>query len=950
MQKLLLAQVQTLVKQFNISADVEQIAKELWILLVSTINIQRFRNDDVELHGNDFEYITSSDEESNDEDSHETKHRKRKYNKSQNNRETSSEDSDDQQDIDFTSDDEEISKQLLDLDTQAKLESSSNIDYDTDRNETDHIETDYTDTDFNETDYTETDYNSMSEFGNTSGSDFSSKTAPSNKPNGGFLKYLNTSNSGQNSSRNYKSKNKSYRFSRMPRTKVAVGIICVLGKLNIIWTLVISYVSLVLLRYPILIADFSRWVSEEKIPYLSIEKYIPPNWREKITRNHISMLKRKTTPSVKKIRECIMLFAFKFKKLFGLNVPFIDHSIVIYSLVKKLGLPSQFYGIASQVYNVRALYKKSGSRLYQGGNSRATDIYIEKNAAACIIVALRLFYGLDGIYRNVIDEQHLLDVFGIDRAKAPSINELIEFMRLDYFVNYSPVEYFELSLIDDIFLKKYLDVVQRRSYLEGYSSAVIGKVRFKRSVYEMMPEIRDSLNLNNEDISHKDTSGLLIKNYLEHINSQKLIFQNDQDVNNSRNPSSFEFFPLAVDRGSLSVISSIANVNTGSGNRSSLNKNSGIGSFDDYSSQIQFEDLNSQIPVSSLEYEKNLFEESLLFDNNSQLQGDGYTQETNSLFSEINGGLNFGNPSNGEEEYQPPITCLPKINEAELEGTLNQNVLESKIQTSFGRFNADYKKLINGTIQSPFHQTICTDICDVVQEKLVFRPITTDLEDKELVYSLNEKKLHSLEEGDIDDVITEEPKYCSSSSENDISVDEVYSETDESEWESDTNSDSEPDGFVTDEEDEKRTSIDNPIFSGDMIPSYIYYTDFDDSLGSFHKEYSMVLEYISDIVGYETYEIHESVTMFERFLVKHKDEFCVRKNGDELRGGEVLEEKMEERTDPAKDILQPSEDNYYSIDMFDGGPKSAVFPSNSEFLGERMRTKTFDPGLSHTQV
>ncbi|PVU90538.1 hypothetical protein BB561_004835 [Smittium simulii] len=516
LQLLLQSQVSILITKFNVPKQLEQIVKQLWLLRLSDIDLIRYKDDDLELHG-DIGFESSSDSQNDDKSSN-----------------------------------------LSDFVSEFKQDISN-----------------HSDAGFSDFDYFDNTQNNFSSSKSpnksVNNSPLNSNTLGKNLHNLEPFDSINKNISNDDtlaSSTNINSfiqnkkldkKRTKYQFLRIPRRVYSTGIFTDTGKLGVNWTAVICFLGLMWIRHPILFSDFYRLIIEEEIPYLSVLKVIPRSWRIRLSSNHLSMLSKIGIPNVEKFRHTITLFTQMYYKKYRLKFPITNPNLMIFSLVKRINLPIQVFNLVQKAFVLINPFEKIVFTSFKNSTNESALSNTEKLIAATFVVVLKIIYGLDGIRRHQHDIQTFIDKFGSSTLKMPTENEFIDFLRFDFLSQFSTNEFSELGTFNNSSLEKYIQTKKAWLLLDGSSKRIRQRSRFEQQLSSMFTEIKGLNDWNdNYDNNYlydftKDKSTQLANRYYSNVS-------NSSDKNhNTSSTSNLCYFNRVYTQNSLSCDNSTKN-------------------------------------------------------------------------------------------------------------------------------------------------------------------------------------------------------------------------------------------------------------------------------------------------------------------------------------------------------------------------------------------------------
>ncbi|ODQ52232.1 hypothetical protein SAICODRAFT_131829 [Saitoella complicata NRRL Y-17804] len=170
--------------------------------------------------------------------------------------------------------------------------------------------------------------------------------------------------------------------SRIPRTPSLV--------FSVVWT----YLAILLLRLPITISDLHGWILDGRYPYMRAIQMIPSSMRERLHVMYWSDLDPPTTPRCATFHHWIEPMAKLFECSFGLRFPAINLPPILLSYVRDLLLPLEIYTAARKLASLLAL------DMHVVATQRDKSKIPHHNIMALVLVATKLCFGLDDLSRS----------------------------------------------------------------------------------------------------------------------------------------------------------------------------------------------------------------------------------------------------------------------------------------------------------------------------------------------------------------------------------------------------------------------------------------------------------------------------------------------------------------------------------------------------------------------
>ncbi|PVV04851.1 hypothetical protein BB560_000631 [Smittium megazygosporum] len=604
-----------------------------------------------------------------------------------------------------------------------------------------------------------------------------------------------------------------------------------------------------------------RLAKEERIPYISVLKFIPQAWIDRISASHLNMLRKKSIPKMKNLKHSIFLLSKMYRKKFNIETPINEPNLVILSLTKRLNLPIHISLICTQIYKITSPYEKHILLSFQNKFRHPSSVNVEVYVAASMIVVLKMIYGLDGLARSSGGFQKLLDDSGIECLKMPSLVELIDFLRFDFVIQQSPPDLTAIDHLDDSTLSKYLDHTNRWKTLYGSDK----RSKIRRSMKKIFESIVSEIQRLPfyEELSSEEKS--------KHISQTKLEY-----LNNARFKS--------------------VNLNSELGSSVSFNRANPLSYFGQlYHSG--FESVNIPNPISADKNQSNSQASTILVDIDRATSN--HNRETQNIYSQ-----SATSCSHSSDNVLP--TQQPRTNDAvhssknTLTSDREKRVLSSTVSgldLSHSEESDPKNTLIQATVHNngsgivdPRHSTSDTAFKDILKEQ--------SLISSAIYESLGVNVLTRSQEA-------------------------YFAHLNKNNETGNTHALSLNSGF----------SHPPPpsLQYGDMVSMYLRAEDKETSLGNFHSEYTNIIVYMANLIGCPVSYLHDRVIFCEKKLLRSQEEM-----GFRLRG------PISELYDP-KEISTEFVNPYLSVDPNLGlkyfrHPEKLVINNLSDNFGSKTAT------------
>ncbi|OMJ20775.1 hypothetical protein AYI70_g3892 [Smittium culicis] len=604
------------------------------------------------------------------------------------------------------------------------------------------------------------------------------------------------------------------------------------------------------------------------------------------------------------MKHVLALMARMYELKFEIRIPVCNTFLYTHAIVQRLKLPIQITFFVDQIIKqISDCNRKAQVPLENNSKIKfRNNPNSEKLVAASVIIVLKLLYGLDGVYRNRLDVQHYLDIYGDNKTRSPTINDLLDFIRSDFYMQLIPSRFLCLTVNDRVMLNRYSEYLDRLLLLEGVSFLVKARKKFANHLNSTFAELRYYL----ENDNCIDDNYSSINDFL-----QKYLNENWSSFGNSKNSKRYESHHEAGIDEDINVYNFN---NIGNSGDSGMCFDSAY-CFSSGIAQKPLSELDSLLLNKNLNEQGNALEKSISSNENNPL--DNFDLNSSYPFSpyvkifDILKIINVNNyrKSDFKQEYTPDQGLTESENVAEVNEIFNQSLKMDEIitmedsQENMTQLGTNMFIDINSFEQPsivPETQIYNSSISDIQGTKN-----TSDIIDGakgsdffEMVESYYNAvknsyppKLPQLEYyfRDYDSILN---GLIKSSFHQHLGI-PLLTEAQKSMFltseEVSTNLKIGTDDSIKNKnEQDLKIDLDPPpnqqtknlMFSGDMIPVYLMNSKENGiTMGDFPSDYSNLLIYMADLCGLDEIELHEQVTNIEINLLKNQIEMRLRISG-----------------------------------------------------------------------
>ncbi|TGZ83085.1 hypothetical protein EX30DRAFT_148106 [Ascodesmis nigricans] len=168
---------------------------------------------------------------------------------------------------------------------------------------------------------------------------------------------------------------------------------------NLLVSVAICYLSLVMLRCPVTIGDFHRWMETQELIFLRAIKYIPDNMKEKLNQEHRSALEPRLVMGKGRLTKVVGKLVANMQTAQGLTFPPLNKEALWIRFIDELGMPLEIYPAAKVIADHLFLtftWPSTGIAKVRRHHAH----WPESKLMAVLIMAMKLAYGMDSVIRH----------------------------------------------------------------------------------------------------------------------------------------------------------------------------------------------------------------------------------------------------------------------------------------------------------------------------------------------------------------------------------------------------------------------------------------------------------------------------------------------------------------------------------------------------------------------
>ena len=262
------------------------------------------------------------------------------------------------------------------------------------------------------------------------------------------------------------------------------------GTLALEDTISLCYIAILLLRIPVTVADIYQWINDGKFLYYRASREVPLGMRERLPPGYQALLEPQDMLQSELLHRHILDTAVLFNNDFGMAMPPLNVSLVLYRWIQALMLPLEIFAATQRL--ARLLDVDLSTWIASKASRIIVLRYPEAQLMAVVIVATKLLYPLDDIERKAYQPTDLsslaLDWDAWAKLHKPESENPAERPRLSFYQAFEFSETDCLSTSDeklDAYLDWYEDNVASEEVRERGRAR--NDAEFRRTLFQMFP-------------------------------------------------------------------------------------------------------------------------------------------------------------------------------------------------------------------------------------------------------------------------------------------------------------------------------------------------------------------------------------------------------------------------------------------------------------------------------
>ncbi|CAN6611030.1 hypothetical protein TRVA0_004S03488 [Trichomonascus vanleenenianus] len=165
----------------------------------------------------------------------------------------------------------------------------------------------------------------------------------------------------------------------------------VVDRAHLTHTILLCYLGCVMLRIPVYIYDFNRWIYRYEIPYMNVLSILPGSMTKRLAGYYRAMLSPRSAPNLGALHDSLHRLVVLFKESHGLEFPTPMYEPLIFKVTHDLLLPPEIYVATTKL--IKTLDLSLG---FPCDRRRLQREYIpEIRIVSLVVLATKLYYRLD---------------------------------------------------------------------------------------------------------------------------------------------------------------------------------------------------------------------------------------------------------------------------------------------------------------------------------------------------------------------------------------------------------------------------------------------------------------------------------------------------------------------------------------------------------------------------
>ncbi|KAL4810783.1 hypothetical protein BDV18DRAFT_2260 [Aspergillus unguis] len=171
---------------------------------------------------------------------------------------------------------------------------------------------------------------------------------------------------------------------------------------RLIDTVALCYLGALLMRLPVSIADFHRYVMRNDIPYYRAFLHVPRDMKDKLPQEYIALLDTTRLLKAEDLHTAVFDLLLLYQRQFKVQFPPLNSPILLYRLVRRLALPVDIYPVTKRLQTLIGFTFEYPAKVV--GRRKPLD-KPELQLITLIVIATKLLFPFDDVQRHPISAQ-----------------------------------------------------------------------------------------------------------------------------------------------------------------------------------------------------------------------------------------------------------------------------------------------------------------------------------------------------------------------------------------------------------------------------------------------------------------------------------------------------------------------------------------------------------------
>ena len=276
------------------------------------------------------------------------------------------------------------------------------------------------------------------------------------------------------------------------------------GTPALVETVSLCYIAILLLRMPVTVADIHEWIGDGKFLYYRASREVPLGMRARLSPAYQAQFEPQDLLQPESLHRSILDMAVLFNKDFGMAIPPLNVSLVLYRWIQALMLPLEIFAATQRL--ARLLKVDLSTFIASKASKNIVLRYPEAQLMALVVVATKLLFPADDVERRAYEPTDLSSLSlhwdAWVKLHKPGSENPAEQPQLPFHQAFEFSESEALSTANER-LDAYLDWYENNIANEEVRER--GRARndadFRRTLFQMFPTPARQSKVSNEEMS-----------------------------------------------------------------------------------------------------------------------------------------------------------------------------------------------------------------------------------------------------------------------------------------------------------------------------------------------------------------------------------------------------------------------------------------------------------------